>query len=122
MVIWYWLRFIAMRLARVVKAVGSAELRFRFGTRGSGTKVPIETAQMISAVWPTRLEPTIAFAQERDLSPFALAAGDFLGGYTVLGLAARGQAGNSLRSRQSGPGLLHRARTANSSNDWGWSS
>ncbi len=62
------------------------------------------------------------FRSRADLSPFALAAGDFLGGYTVLGLAARGQAGNSLRSRQSGPGLLHRARTANSSNDWGWSS
>ena len=46
----------------------------------------------------------------------------YLGGYTVLGLAARGRAGNSLRSRQSGPGLLHGARTANSSNDWGWSS
>jgi hypothetical protein len=65
MVIWYWLRFIAMRLAMVVKAVGSAELRFRFGTRGSGTKVPIETAQMISAVWSAPLERTIAFAQER---------------------------------------------------------
>jgi hypothetical protein len=55
------------------------------------------------------------------LSRVAL-VGHFLGGYTVLGLAVRGQAGNSLRSRQSGPGLLHRARTANSSNDWGWSS
>jgi ornithine cyclodeaminase/alanine dehydrogenase-like protein (mu-crystallin family) len=44
------------------------------------------------------------------------------GRYTVLGLAVRGRAGNSLRSRQSGPGLLHGARTANSSNDWGWSS
>ena len=65
MVIWYWLRFIAMRLAMVVKAVGSAELRFRFGTRGSGTKVPIETAQMISAVWSAPLERTVAFAQER---------------------------------------------------------
>ena len=115
------LRIIAMRLAMVVKAVGSAALRFRFGTRGSGTKVPIETAQMISAVWLAPLEPTIAFAQERICLPFAL-AGHSLGGYTVLGLAVRGQAGNSLGSRQSGPGLLHRARTANSSNDWGWSS
>jgi hypothetical protein len=61
------------------------------------------------------------FRSTADLSPFAL-AGHSLGGYTVLGLAVRGQAGNSLRSRQSGPGLLHRARTANSSNDWGWSS
>jgi predicted dienelactone hydrolase len=61
------------------------------------------------------------FRPRADLSPFAL-AGHYVGGYTVLGLAVRGQAGNSLRSRQSGPGLLHRARTANSSNDWGWSS
>ena len=65
MVIWYSLRIIAMGPAMEVKAVGLAALRFRFGTRGSGTKVTIETAQMISAVWPARLEPTIAFAQER---------------------------------------------------------
>src|SRR4249920_3728116 len=65
MVIWYSLRIISMRPAMEVRAVGSAELRFRFGTRGSGTKVPIETAQMISAVWLAPLERTIAFAQER---------------------------------------------------------
>jgi hypothetical protein len=121
MVIWYWLRIIAMRPAMEVRAVGSTELRFRFGTRRSETKVPIETAQMTSAVWSAPLERTIALAQERICLPFAL-AGHYLGGYTVLGLAVRGQAGNSLRSRQSGPGLLHRARTANSSKDWGWSS
>ena len=61
------------------------------------------------------------FRPRTDLSRVAL-AGHSLGGYTVLGLAVRGQAGNSLGSRQSVPGLLQRAMTANSSNDWGWSS
>src|SRR5262245_51018707 len=65
MVICYLHQNIATRPAMEANAVGSAELRSRFATLGRGTKVPIETAQMISIIWSVPSERTIAFAQER---------------------------------------------------------
>src|SRR4029434_3378107 len=83
----------------------------------------VSALETFNTVWP-HLDKVIGtdhrFGSRADLSPFTL-AGHSLGGYTVLGLAVRGRAGNSLRSWPSGLGLLHGARNANSSNDWGWS-
>src|SRR5262249_8200079 len=112
MVIWYLLRIIATRPAMEAKAVGSAELRSRFATRGRGTKVPIETAQMISIIWSVPSERTIAFAQER-ICLVSLSLGTPWVAIQFLVSPARGQAGNSPASRRCLPFLLTPNRLSN---------